>query len=193
MMTPDLNTIRRLQRGDKQVIDELYDAYAPTLFGVVLRIVQSEEIAEDVLQETFVKVWKHGSDYDPKKGTLFTWMLNIARRKAIDKTRSRAFRGGGKTQALDDHVYSMGYHPKTDQIGLRKIVDGLDDKYRAVIDLVYFHGYTQVEVKEYLGIPLGTVKSRLRIGLRQLRNFFDEQKVNLLTLGFHTAAWTACF
>ena len=191
--SPDLHTIKRLQERDKEVIGELYDRYAPALFGVVLRIVRTEETAEDVLQEVFMKIWKYGPDYAPRKGTLFTWMLNIARRKAIDKTRSRAFRINGQTQRLDDHVLNIGYHPKTDHIGLRKIVDGLDEKYRVVIDLVYFHGFTQAEVMEYLDIPLGTVKSRLRIGLRELRTFFEEHRVSVLALLSHMAAWAAGF
>ncbi len=191
MMTPDQHTIERLQARDKAVISELYDQYAAALYGVVLRIVHSEAIAEDVLQEAFVKIWRHGCNYDPSKGSVFTWMLNIARRKAIDQTRSAAFRHGGRTKGIDEQVCSLSYQPKTEQIGLNKMVESLDEKYRTIIDLVYFQGFTHVEVKDYLDIPLGTVKSRLRIGLRELRTFFEEHRISLVLFVIYAAALAA--
>lgn len=136
-------------------------------------------LAQDILQEAFVKIWKHADHYDPSKGSLFTWMLNITRNLAIDKIRSAGYRNQEKIQALDENVYNNSklietLNPNT--IGLHKLVDQLEDKYRMVIDLIYFGGFTQQEVQEKLGIPLGTVKSRIRIALRELRKVFEEQK-----------------
>ena len=186
-MLNELKVIELLQQNDKQAIEWLYDHYGAALYGIVLKIVQSEEVAEDLLQETFVKVWKNGHKYEASKGTLFTWMLNIARNTAIDKQRSAGFRKQQMIHSLDPSVYNKeetnkSFDPNT--MGLRKWVGNLDEKYRQVIDLVYFQGFTQKEVEEHLGIPLGTVKSRLRIGLRELRNVFDDSNLILYFILF---------
>lgn len=154
-------------------IGELYDAYGGALFGVVLRIVQQRELAEQVLQDTFVKAWRNGRSYDESKGRLFTWLLNIARNTAIDATRTAHFQKSRKTDSLDSLVHSPGGEQvNTDQIGLREIVGQMDDKYRQLIDLVYFQGYTQEEAAEKTGIPLGTIKTRLRYAMQELRKVF---------------------
>lgn len=171
------NLVRRLQTKDKSVISDLYDEYAPSLYGIALRIVQSEAIAQDIVQETFIKVWKNSTSYDGKKGTLFTWLLNITRNGAIDKTRSAAFRRGRLAVPVDEELKNNGQWStaqNTDQIGLKAFVNQLEEKYREIIELAYFQGYTQQEIAEHLELPVGTVKSRARIGLRELRKIFLE-------------------
>jgi len=169
--------IRLLEREDDRAIEMLYDDYAAALYGVVFRIVLSEEVAQDVLQDAFVKIWKNARQYNCSKGTLFTWILNICRNTAIDATRSKHFRGNGKIQNLET-IVGEKEKPFTEininQIGLLRHVDSLEDKYRKVIELIYFKGYTQQEVTQLLGIPLGTVKSRLKIGLRELRKLYSD-------------------
>ncbi|MCB0559633.1 MAG: sigma-70 family RNA polymerase sigma factor [Lewinellaceae bacterium] len=175
--------IRLLNRQDKRAISLLYDDFAPTLYGIALRVVRSETIAQDIVQETFVKAWMHGKSYDRSKGTLFTWLLNITRNRAIDVIRSATFRQSGKIQPMDSTVFDnerLSTHQNTDQIGLRKIVGSLEEKYRIVIDLAYFQGFTQQEISDHLDIPPGTVKSRVRIALRELRKFFEEQNIIVL-------------
>ncbi|MEM6379618.1 MAG: sigma-70 family RNA polymerase sigma factor [Bacteroidota bacterium] len=175
MKTSNQDLIYRLQAQDRTVVGELYDLYSDTLYGIVLRIVQQEALAQDVLQESFVKIWKNGHKYDNKKGTLFTWMLNICRNTAIDKTRSANYKRQSKIHAIDQSVYNnekWSYEQKPDHIGLQQEVVKLEEKYREIIELIYFQGYTQQEVTEHLNIPLGTVKSRVRIGLRELRKLF---------------------
>lgn len=171
----DSPLIARLQRQDRAAIGELYDAYGSALFGVVLRIVHSRELAEQVLQDSFVKAWRNGASYDASKGRLFTWLVNIARNTAIDATRSAHFRHYQKTDPLDNLVHRPGGESITpEHIGLREVVSRLDDKYKSLIDLVYFNGYTQEEVAEETGIPLGTVKTRLRYAIGELRRLFGE-------------------
>ncbi len=174
-----------LRAGDRKAFSYLYDHYAPALYGIILKIVKQEDIAEDILQDSFVKIWKNGSSYDLKKGTLFTWMLNICRNAAIDKTKSSHFRRQDIKQQVDkeisDHL-NWSYTPKTEHIGVKSVINELDEKYREIIDLVYFQGFTQKEVQEHLNIPLGTVKSRLRIGLRELRIFFQVNQINVFLL-----------
>ena len=169
-----------LKQKDKEAIPILYDQYASALYGVILKIVGSQQIAEDVLQETFIKIWRNGDQYDPKKGRLFTWLLNIARNTAIDKRRSAGFKKNSKNQLLESSVYyreGLTTSNNPDHIGLRELVDGLDEKYRQILELVYFKGFTQSEVVKELNIPLGTVKSRTRIALRELRKLFETHKV----------------
>ncbi|MCR9051098.1 RNA polymerase sigma factor [Phaeodactylibacter xiamenensis] len=169
--------VRRLQARDKSAIAEVYDAYAPSLYGIALHIVRSEAIAQDVVQETFIKVWKNAATYDTRKGTLFTWLLNITRNGAIDKTRSAAFRRRRQNLPVDEHLknnHKLSTAQNTDQIGLRSFVNQLEEKYRDIIELAYFQGYTQQEIAEDLDLPIGTVKSRVRIGLRELRKIFSE-------------------
>ncbi len=181
MKDQNSHIVQALQKRDKRVIEILYDQYSPALYGVILKIVRSEETACDVLQDTFIKIWTHGNQYDARKGTLFTWMLNIARNKAIDKTRSAAFKKKSKIQNLDQAVYNsveQSEQLNPDHIGLKGMVDGLEDKYKEVIELAYFQGYTQKEIMERLDLPLGTVKSRVRIGLRELRRLFTLPKVS---------------
>jgi RNA polymerase sigma-70 factor (ECF subfamily) len=171
------NLVRRLQRKDKSAISDLYDEYAPSMYGIAMRIVKAEALAQDVVQETFIKVWKNAAAYDRKKGTLFTWLLNITRNGAIDKTRSAAFRRMQTSVPVDDKLKNdnqLSTNQKTDQIGLKDFVNELEEKYREVIELAYFHGYTQPEIAEHLQLPIGTVKSRVRIGLRELRKIFSE-------------------
>ncbi|MEQ8707022.1 MAG: sigma-70 family RNA polymerase sigma factor [Phaeodactylibacter sp.] len=176
---------RRLQAKDKSAIADLYDAYAPSLYGIALRVVQSEAIAQDVVQETFIKVWKNASAYDNRKGTLFTWLLNITRNGAIDKTRSAAFRQRQKAVPVDEKLknsYQISTSQKTDHIGLQTFVNQLEEKYRAVIELAYFQGYTQQEIADHLQLPVGTVKSRVRIGLRELKKIFLEPGLKHLVI-----------
>ncbi|MBK7937804.1 MAG: sigma-70 family RNA polymerase sigma factor [Lewinellaceae bacterium] len=175
--------IVRLKQQDRAAIGELYDAYGSALFGVVLRIVQSRELAEQVLQDTFVKVWRNAASYDVSKGRLFTWLLNIARNTAIDATRTAHFRHYRKTDSLDNLVHKPGMDTlNPDHLGVKEVVGRLDDKYKSLIDLVYFKGYTQEEVAEETGIPLGTVKTRLRYAIGELRKMFGESFAALFIL-----------
>lgn len=175
--------INRLKQQDRTAIGELYDAYGGALFGVVVRIVQSRELAEQVLQDTFVKAWRNGASYDASKGRLFTWLLNIARNTAIDATRTAHFRHYQKTDSLDNLVHTPGGESvNPDHLGVKEVVSRLDDKYKSLIDLVYFKGYTQEEVAEETGIPLGTVKTRLRYAIGELRKLFGENLAAIILL-----------
>lgn len=172
--------IQLLKQQDKRAISLLYDKYGAALYGISLKIVQSEALAEDVLQDSFVKVWKNAASFDEKKGTLFTWLLNITRNMALDTIKSAAYKRSKKIQELDFSVYDhedWRVEQKPEHIGLRSAVENLEEKYRLIIDLVYFKGYTQQEVVKHLDIPLGTVKSRVKIGLRELRKLFVDSKI----------------
>ncbi|MFA5244003.1 MAG: sigma-70 family RNA polymerase sigma factor [Pedobacter sp.] len=169
--------IQAIQNKDKIGAEALYDMYSASLYGVIFRIVQREEIAEDLLQDTFVRIWNSFSSYDPSKGKLFTWMVNIARNIAIDKTRSKDFRNGLKTEDIDNNVLSIEGNfqseMNTETLGIKELVEKLKPDHKLVLDLVYYKGYTHVEVAEQLEIPLGTVKTRLRNAIITLRKVFN--------------------
>ena len=161
-----------LKQRSRNAFSYLYDNYCGALHSIILNIVNEEELANDVLQEVFVKIWKQIESYDSSKGRLFTWMLNIARNASIDTIRSRSYQNTRQNRELTEDVYMAGgtSEIRTDQIGLRKMVHSLKEDYRVLIELSYFQGYTQDEIAKTLSIPLGTVKTRLRSALIQLRN-----------------------
>jgi RNA polymerase sigma factor (sigma-70 family) len=163
--------VQLLQQRSRHVFSYLYDNYSGALLSVIQNIVSEEELANDVLQEVFVKIWKQIESYDSSKGRLFTWMLNIARNASIDMVRSKGFQNSRQNRELTEDVYSAGgtSETKTDQIGLRKVVYSLKEEYRVLVELSYFQGFTQDEIAKMLNIPLGTVKTRLRTALIQLR------------------------
>lgn len=160
-----------LKAHDQGAFGYLYDHYSKALFAVVYQVIPQTEVAEDVLQEVFVKIWQHVGAYDATKGRLYTWMLNIARNSAIDRTRSKEFNKQAKTTALAENVYNEndGVAATINDIGLKKTIEQLPEESRRLLQLSYFQGYTQEEIAKILGIPLGTVKTRIRSTLLQLR------------------------
>jgi len=160
-----------LKQRQQTAFSYLYDNYSGSLNAVILNIVPDNDLAGDVLQEVFVKIWKQIETYDETKGRLFTWMLNIARNASIDTVRSKNYQNNLQNRELTEGVYEKAGSTQlqTDQIGLKKIVHSLKDEYKVLVDLSYFQGYTQDEISKLLDIPLGTVKTRLRTALTQLR------------------------
>ena len=163
-----------LQKGDKRALNLLYEHYSNSLYGVILKVTINEEIAEDALQETFVKIWKNASKYDPKKAKLFTWLYRIARNTAIDKLRSFNNRYKKEVQIDTSNVYILPTSKiNQDVLDIKEHVGRLDEKYQIVLDALFFQGMTQQEASDELDIPLGTIKSRLKIGLRELKKVYN--------------------
>ena len=161
----------RIKLGDSEAFSELYDAYSSSIYGVVLSIVKSEAAAEDIVQDVFVKVWKSINSYSNKKGTIFTWILNIARNASIDYLRKNKKMVVVENQTLTSNVdisMASATEQRIDHIGLRQFIDKLDPEYRQVIEFLYFSGYTQSEMAEELNMALGTVKTRSRKALQEL-------------------------
>jgi RNA polymerase sigma-70 factor (ECF subfamily) len=166
-----------LSRRERIGAEALYDMYSASLFGIISRVINDTAVAEDVLQETFVKIWNSFSSYSTEKGRLFTWMVNIARNLAIDKLRSKDFKNQSKNQELENNVTfideqrSTVYKPEL--LGIKELVATLKPDQQSILDLVYFKGYTHVEAAEELNIPLGTIKTRLRMAIQELRKHFN--------------------
>ncbi len=181
----ETDLVALLQGRDQRGFALLYDNYSGALYGIILKIVRSEEIAADVMQDAFVKIWRNIDAYHAGKGTLFTWILNVARNTAIDKIRSQDFQQNSQNQPIENFVgvveQDNPVEMQVDAIGMRRVVAGLKPEYRVLIEQIYFQGYTQAEVAEELAIPLGTVKTRVKAALTQLRRLLAGLTTLLLT------------
>ena len=158
-------------------LDYLYDHYSDALYGIVQRIVRDEAIAEEILQDVFLKIWNKVENYDAGKGRLFTWMLNIARNRAIDKSPSKEMSQGKKTDDID-HLVSRIDNQESDElavdaIGLKEVLERLPKEQKFVVEHLYLKGYTQSELAVEFDIPLGTVKTRLRMAMTELRSILE--------------------
>ena len=160
------------ERNDK-AISLLYEHYGDTLYGVAKKVVRDEELAQDVLQESFVKIWKKSDSYDATKAKLFTWLFRITRNTAIDKLRSVNTKSDKEIQMDVSDVYNLGVDSiKPEFMDVRDNLEMLEDKYQRVLEALFFQGMTQQEASDELQIPLGTIKSRLKIGLRELKKIY---------------------
>jgi RNA polymerase sigma factor (sigma-70 family) len=168
--------INALKKRDNTAYRHLYLNYRGSLFTIINQIVPDTETANDVLQETFITVWKNIDKYDPSKGRLFTWLLNVTRNTAINKIRSKNYKHTIKNEGLENFVDSMelnnSFQQDINHIGLRKEVRKLKEEFKTVLELSYFMGFTQVEISKALNIPLGTVKTRIRSAIMELRKQF---------------------
>ena len=169
--------VNGLKRQDVVAMNALYNMYSGALLGVISRVVIQTEVAEDLLQETFVKIWNSAGSYDASKGRLFTWMMNVARNLSIDKLRSKDYKNANKNQDIENNVDFIDEQKKVtfnaDTLGLKDLVTNLKPDFKNVLDMVYFKGYTHVEAAEELNIPLGTVKTRVRMAILELRKKFN--------------------
>jgi len=161
----------------------LYEHYGDTLLGVANKVVRNEELAQDVLQESFVKIWKKSDSYDPSKAKLFTWLFRITRNTAIDKLRSVNTKSDKEIQIDVSDVYNVGVNSiNPDFLDLRENLAKIESKYQIVLDALFFQGMTQQEASDELDIPLGTIKSRLKIGLRELKKIYGPNLLLILSL-----------
>ncbi len=165
--------VSRLREKQADAFTYLYDNYSAAIYGAIFRIINDEDVAKEVLQDAFMKFWNKIDQYDSSKGRFFTWMVNISRNLAIDKLRSKEMKKAGKTNDIETYVTSIErerlHHLNVDGIGLKETLSSLRDEEKTILELVYFKGYTQSEISDEFDIPLGTVKTRLRMGLKNIR------------------------
>jgi RNA polymerase sigma factor (sigma-70 family) len=165
-----------LKNMDKGAMSSLYQMYSDSLYRVITTIVQIEEIAQDILQETFIKIWKSFAQYDPSKGKLYTWMARLARNLSIDYLRSVNYRNFSSNEDLSkltqqiDQKFQILFNPET--IGVKEMIRVLNEEQKNALDLVYFKGYTQVQAAEELKISVGILRSRLQSSIMVLRKTF---------------------
>ena len=178
--TTDVELLQAVAHGDEQALGHIYDRYRVVLFGLLVRILNSREEAEDVLQEVFLQVWRRAADFDEKRGRPFTWLVTLARSRAIDRLRALASR---------ERVAQAGAQEESEQISdaatdairaeQRSLVTNalaqLPDEQKRALMLAYFDGLTQSEIAKRLGAPLGTVKTRMRAGMTKLRELLSSK------------------
>ena len=163
--------IERLLARDEQALRLLHARYAKSLLAVVVRLVRDEALAQDVLQEAWLKVWLNFASYDAGRGQLFTWLARVCSNHAVDVLRSPRYRFHCQNRSLEVAGAARVPAPATfkpEHIGVRELAGQLKPRQREVIDLLYFGGCTQVEAAEELGIPLATVKTRARAAIQTL-------------------------
>ncbi|MGY6498739.1 MAG: ECF RNA polymerase sigma factor SigK [Microcella sp.] len=167
--------LSRVATGDQRAFSELYDLIAPRMLGLVRHVLKDHAQSEEVVQEVLLEVWQTATRFDPNKGKAVTWMLTMAHRRAIDRVRSaqasrdRDTRIGIRDLGRDVDTVSESAEISIEHKRVEKAMARLSDLQRQAVELAYYGGYTQSEVAEMLGIPLGTVKTRLRDGLIRLR------------------------
>ena len=166
--------VELLQERNEKAISLLYDNYADTLYGVAFKVVKDQELAEDVVQESFVKIWKNQILMTLKSQIIYL-AFRITRNTAIDKLRSISSKSEKEIQIDKSGVYRIGEDAiKPEHLDLKGHLNSIEPKYREVLEALFFEGMTQQEASEELDIPLGTIKSRLKIGLREMRKIYGD-------------------
>lgn len=180
-MTNEEFRIKQFQAGDKQAFSSLYDDYSGALYGIILRICKDEGHAQDLLQETFVKIWKKAPTYDPNKGRFYTWAYRIARNLTLNAMRSKnkliqteEIGVYIKTAATDDDDQNFDLAIKTMAM--------LDEHHQKALELVYFNGLTHREAHKEMDVPLGTFKSYIQQALKKLRTAYQVSIIILVYL-----------
>ena len=181
----DHDLVRAVARGDETALAAIYDRYRLILFGLILRILHDRQEAEDVLQETFLQVWRRATDFDEARGRAFTWLVTIARSRALDRLRALGARSrlaAEAAQAPADHVGNAAEDALESEQGtiVRQALAELPDEQRRALFLAYFEGLTQSEIAARLDQPLGTIKTRMRSGLIKLRELLRRQSRELI-------------
>ncbi len=180
----DVDLLHAVARRDERALGSLYDRYRVILFGILARILNSREEAEDVLQEVFFQVWRRAADFDEQRGRPFTWLVTLARSRAIDRLRQLAARqrvaesaARSSSDETSDAVADT-LHAEQKEIVQRALAQ-LPEEQKRTLMLAYFEGLTQSEIATKLSTPLGTVKTRMRSGMIKLRELLGEPMKSL--------------
>ena len=177
----DIELLKAIAAKDDAALGQLYDRYRLILFGVLMRILNNREEAEDVLQEVFLQVWRRAADFDENRGRPFTWLVTLARSRGIDRLRGLASRarvamaitGAGASEGPEEASDAANDAIRSERVGaVNSALAELPEDQRKPLVLAYFDGLTQSEIATKLGVPLGTVKTRMRTAMIKLRESF---------------------
>ena len=179
--------VAALGRGEIRALEQLYDRYSTLVFSVSLRVLHDPQLAEDVVQEVFLRLWRQPASFDPGRGRFISWLMSVTRNRALDELRRVSRRNRSEDQEeeeanpldsvatadrMDDPA--LGAELREQREAVRTAMTRLPPEQRRAIELAYFSGLTQAEISELTGDPLGTVKTRIRLGMRKLRDALDE-------------------
>jgi RNA polymerase sigma-70 factor (ECF subfamily) len=171
----------RLASGDEQALSDLYDGTNRIVYGLALRILGEPSAAEDVTMDVYMQVWRTAGSYEPERGTVLTWLATLVRSRAIDSLRRRKARRAELEDNVDEvvNLSDSRFCPELASLEVgrsrivREAIDQLSPDQREAIELAYFSGLTHTEAAVQLGLPLGTVKTRIRSGMLQLRKILE--------------------
>lgn len=183
-LTEDSQLIQRIIKQDQSALTLLYERYGKAVYSLAYRILQNKTMAEEATQDTFMKVWRMSDRWDPGRGQLSSWLLTITRNTAIDRLRAEKRQTPPESTPLEsiaepgsDFNDPSNRHFLNGRI-LRDLLTQIPDEQRALIELGFFQGYTHQEMAGLLDLPLGTVKTRVRLGLQKLRTLWYEANTN---------------
>lgn len=182
---PELKLLRQIQNGDQEALVALHTRYANLVYSVAYRVLNDQMAAEEVTQDTFMRLWRKSDTFDPEKGRFVTWLLTVTRRLAIDRLRSWQRREPQRSTLFIDENPQLweqvlavdGYSDL--RSSLVAAIRELPDAQREAIALAYFYGMSHSDIAQYLNAPLGTVKTRIRQGMQKLRVAWAEAPGNL--------------
>ena len=182
LLLADENLISFVGRGDAEAFTILYDRHGRAAFSLAYRLMGERQAAEDLVQDAFLKVWRSATSYRSKRGNVRTWILSIVHNRGIDQLRSHASRRRtqDKIEATAPRSAASEAFAETwrnsQREHVREALNTLPSDQLKVLELAYFSGYTHVQVSELLDVPLGTMKGRMRLGLKKMRDYFEHPK-----------------
>jgi len=181
LILADEDLISLVEAADAEAFATLYDRHSRAAFSLAYRMMGERQAAEDLAQDAFLKVWRGASSYRAERGSVRTWILSIVHNRGIDQIRSQASRrrtqekieaSAPRSQPSEAFAETLR-NSQRDQV--REALNTLPPEQLKILELAYFSGYTHVEISELLGLPLGTVKGRMRLGLKKIRDYFESR------------------
>jgi RNA polymerase sigma-70 factor, ECF subfamily len=177
----DEELISLVEQSDAEAFAMLYDRHSRPAYSLAYRMMGEKQAAEDLLQDALLKVWRAAASYRPERGSVRTWILSIVHNRGIDQLRSLASRRrtqerveASAPRVQPSEAFTQAWR-NTQREQVREALGTLPAEQLKILELAYFSGYTHVEISELLGVPLGTVKGRMRLGLKKVKDYFDSQ------------------
>ncbi|MAO08600.1 MAG: RNA polymerase subunit sigma-24 [Alteromonas sp.] len=177
----EIQLMLQVQKGNKLALGELYDRYSGALYAVIIKICRDEGLAQDVLQESFLKIWKKAGQFDPDKGAFYTWAFRLCRNTALNAKRNKK----DLIQTEDLSVYKNREEPQNNPVDSEKLkgaLSQLSEHHQQALKLVYFEGLTHREAHQVMDVPLGTFKSYIQQALRELRGIYKTSIISIILM-----------
>jgi RNA polymerase sigma-70 factor, ECF subfamily len=177
LLLADENLISFVGQGDAEAFTTLYERHSHAVFSLAYRVMGERQAAEDLVQDAFLKLWRSATSYRPERGSVRTWLLSIVRHRGIDQIRSQASRrrtqekieaSAPRSQPSEAFAETLR-NSQRDQV--REALDTLPPEQLKILELAYFSGYTHLQISELVDVPLGTMKGRMRLGLKKMRDY----------------------